>query len=165
MPFNFCVIKIPFPFAFILLPCAKSKVLALLKCPWGFPRPPALSFSRVPPMLYEREKARLGPGSELSCCFDTLPPPLSCLLPAVVIFLIRAMAFKLIYDKVLVSIIVDSFLFEREKPWSLHILMKNLIWKEFALKLLDLENCFLMENDPIFLFHRIMVISPILRDK
>ena len=44
-----------------------------------------------------------------------------------------------------------------KKPWSLHILIKNLIWKEFALKLLDLENCFLMENDIIFLFHRIMV--------
>ena len=63
------------------------------------------------------------------------------------------------------SLIVDSFLFEWEQPWSLHILMKNLISKEFALKLLDLENCFLMENDPIFLFHRIMVILPILRDK
>ena len=45
------------------------------------------------------------------------------------------------------------------KYWSLHILMKNVISKEFALKLLDLQNCFLMENDPIFLFNRIMVIS------
>ena len=44
------------------------------------------------------------------------------------------------------------------KYWSLHILMKNVISKEFALKLLDLQNCFLMENDPIFLFNRIMVI-------
>ena len=43
------------------------------------------------------------------------------------------------------------------KYWSLHILMKNVISKEFALKLLDLQNCFLMENDPIFLFNRIIL--------
>ena len=113
MPFNFCVIKIPFPFALILLPCAKSQV-ALLKCPWGFPRPTAL-LSR--PSDVGWELARPGPGSELSCCFDTLPPPsLSCLLPAVVIFLIRVMAFKSWFiNKVLVSLIVDYFLFEWEK--------------------------------------------------
>ena len=167
MPFNFCVIKIPFPFAFILLPCAKSQV-ALFKCPWGFPRSPAPSFSHRDVGSWLRGPGLAGPGSDLlSCCFDTLPP-LSCFLPAVVIFLIRIMAFQIISIlswNCKPSLIVDSFLFEWEQPWSLHILMKNLIWKEFALKLLDLENCFLMENDPIFLFHRIMVISPILRDK
>ena len=108
-------------------------------------------------------------GQVASYCLVVLTlPPLSCLLPAVVIFLIRIMAFQIISIlswNCKPSLIVDSFLFEWEQPWSLHILMKNLIWKEFALKLLDLENCFLMENDPIFLFHRIMVISPILRDK